>query len=45
MPRDKAGWAKMLLLGSRHANESASIKIVNLKTGNVIYPYANAVKA
>lgn len=37
---DKAGWAKMLFLGSQQTNESASIKIVNLKTGNVVFAYS-----
>lgn len=37
---DKAGWAKMLFLGSQLANETASIKIVNLKTGNVVFAYS-----
>lgn len=37
---DKAGWAKMLFLGSQQTNESASIKIINLKTGNVVFAYS-----
>ncbi len=37
---DKAGWAKMLFLGSQQTNETASIKIVNLKTGNVAFAYS-----
>jgi len=37
---DKAGWAKMLFLGSQQTNESASIKIVNLKTGSVVFAYS-----
>lgn len=37
---DRAGWAKMLFLGSQQTNESASIKIVNLKTGNVAFAYS-----
>ncbi|HET7441524.1 MAG TPA: hypothetical protein VFJ47_09495, partial [Terriglobales bacterium] len=37
---DKAGWAKMLFLGSQQTNENASIKIVNLKTGNVVFAYS-----
>lgn len=37
---DKAGWAKMLFLGSQQTNESASIKIVDLKTGNVVFAYS-----
>jgi hypothetical protein len=37
---DRAGWAKMLFLGSQQTNEAASIKIVNLKTGNVVFAYS-----
>ena len=37
---DKAGWAKMLFLGSQQTNETASIKIVNLKTGSVVFAYS-----
>lgn len=37
---DKAGWAKMLFLGSQQTNESASIKMVNLKTGAVVFAYS-----
>jgi hypothetical protein len=37
---DRAGWAKMLFLGSQQTNEAASIKIVNLKTGNVAFAYS-----
>lgn len=37
---DKAGWAKMLFIGSQQTNESASIKIVNLRTSNVVFAYS-----
>src|SRR5687767_14358616 len=37
---EKAGWAKMLFLGSDQSNEQASIKVVNLKTGVVAFAYA-----
>jgi hypothetical protein len=37
---DKAGWAKMLFMGSTSSAETASIKIVNLKTGDVVYAYS-----
>lgn len=37
---DKAGWAKMLFLGSQQTNETASVKMVNLKTGNVVFAYS-----
>jgi hypothetical protein len=45
---DKAGWAKMLFLGSQQTNETASVKMVNLKTGAVVFAYsvnkANSVR-
>jgi hypothetical protein len=37
---DRAGWAKMLFLGSQQTNEAASIKIVNLKTSNIVFAYS-----
>jgi hypothetical protein len=37
---EKAGWAKMLFIGSQNSNEQASIKISNLKTGAVIFGYS-----
>ena len=37
---DKAGWAKMIFLGSQQSNEEASIKIVDLKTNEVVYGYS-----
>jgi len=37
---DKAGWAKMLFIGSQQTNETASIKMVNLKTGSVVFAYS-----
>jgi hypothetical protein len=37
---DRAGWAKMLFMGSQQTNESASIKITNLKTGNIVFAYS-----
>lgn len=37
---DKAGWAKMLFMGSQQTNETASIKMVNLKTGNIVFAYS-----
>lgn len=36
---DKAGWAKMLFLGTDASNEQASIKVVSLKTGEVAFGY------
>ncbi len=37
---DKAGWAKMIFLGSQQSNEEASIKIVNIKTDEVVFGYS-----
>jgi hypothetical protein len=37
---DKAGWAKMLFMGSQQTSETASIKMVNLKTGTVVFAYS-----
>jgi hypothetical protein len=37
---EKAGWAKMLFIGSQNSNEQASIKISDLKTGAVIFCYS-----
>ena len=37
---DKAGWAKMLFLGSQQTSETASVKMVNLKTGTVVFAYS-----
>ena len=37
---DKAGWAKMLFIGSQNSNEQASIKIADQKTGAVIFGYS-----
>ena len=37
---EKAGWAKMLFMGSDSSRELASIKVVELKTGEVVYGYA-----
>ena len=37
---EKAGWAKMLFLGSQQSNEQASIKVADVKTGAVIFGYS-----
>lgn len=36
---EKAGWAKMLFLGSGASAEQASIMIINVSTGNVVFAY------
>jgi len=36
---DKAGWAKILFWGNTNSAEQASIKVVDLKTGTVVFGY------
>jgi hypothetical protein len=36
----KAGAAKIIIMGSFHSREEASIKIANLKTGELVYAYS-----
>src|ERR1039457_124640 len=37
---EQAGWAKMLFMGSAASKEQAGIKIVNLKSDEVVFAYA-----
>jgi hypothetical protein len=37
---EKAGWAKMLFMSSDQSRELASVKVVELKTGDIVYGYA-----
>lgn len=37
---EKAGWAKMLFFGSQSSRELASVKVVEIKGGEVIFGYA-----
>ena len=37
---DKAGWAKMLFMGSGQSAEQASIKVVEIKSDEVIFGYS-----
>lgn len=37
---EKAGWAKMLILGLQNSNEEASINVTEIKTGNVVFAYS-----
>jgi hypothetical protein len=37
---EKAGWAKMLFMGSEQSRELASVEVVDLKGGEVVYGYA-----
>jgi hypothetical protein len=37
---DKAGWAKMLFIGSQQSNEEASVKVSDLRTGAVVFAYS-----
>jgi hypothetical protein len=36
----KAGAAKKIIMGSWHSNEDASIKVADLKSGEVVYAYS-----
>ena len=36
---EKAGWAKMLFMGSEQSREQASVKVVHIKSGEVVYGY------
>ena len=36
---ERAGWAKTIFLGNSSTSEQASIKVVNLKTGTVVFGY------
>jgi hypothetical protein len=37
---EKANWAKMLIMGSEASREQASIQVVDLKTGEVVFAYS-----
>ncbi len=37
---EKAGWAKMLFMGSQNSNEQASINVSDIATGNVVFAYS-----
>jgi hypothetical protein len=37
---EKAGWAKMLFMGVDNSNDMASIKVVDLKSNEVVYGYS-----
>jgi len=37
---ERAGWAKMLFLGSQNTNEQASINVSEIATGNVVFAYS-----
>ena len=36
---EKAGWAKMLFLGGDQSNEQASIKVADIKSGEIVFGY------
>lgn len=36
----KPGWAKTVFLGQIHSDDQASVKLVNLKSGDVVFSYA-----
>ena len=37
---EKAGWAKMLFMGTDQSNDMASVKVVRIKTDEVVYGYS-----
>lgn len=37
---EKAGWAKMLFMGIDNSNDMASIKVVDIKSDEVVYGYS-----
>lgn len=37
---EKAGWAKMLFLGTDQSNDMASVKVVRIKSDEVVYGYS-----
>jgi hypothetical protein len=37
---EKAGWAKMLFMGTDQSNDMASIKVVRIKSDEVVYGYS-----
>ena len=37
---EKAGWAKMLFMGVDNSNDMASIKVVDMKSNEVVYGYS-----
>ncbi len=36
----KPGWAKIAFTGSIHSDEQASVKLINMKTSEVVFAYA-----
>jgi hypothetical protein len=37
---EKAGWAKMLFIGSQQSNEQASINVREIKTDDIVFAYS-----
>jgi hypothetical protein len=37
---ERAGWAKMLFMGSQNSNEQASINVTEIKSGDVVFAYS-----
>lgn len=37
---EKAGWAKMLFMGSQNSNEQASVNVSDVKTGDIVFAYS-----
>jgi hypothetical protein len=37
---ERAGWAKIVFIGSDNSNEQASVTVVEIKSGSVVYAYS-----
>jgi len=37
---ERAGWAKMLFIGVQNSNEQASINVMDIKSGNIVFAYS-----
>ena len=37
---ERAGWAKMLFMGSQNTNETASVNVSEIKTGDIVFAYS-----
>jgi len=37
---EKAGWAKMLFMGSQNSTEEASINVADVRTGDIVFAYS-----
>jgi hypothetical protein len=37
---DKAGWAKMIFMNSQQSNEQASVKVSEIRSGDIVFAYS-----